>query len=381
MKSTRADGVGQVGAADWDALAGDDDPFAEHAFLSALEDSGSVGGRSGWRPTHVLVHEGTSLVGALPLYRKEHSYGEYIFDFAWANASARLGAPYYPKLVGMTPLTPATGTRLLVHPEAERARVVRCLLDGALAVAAELRASSVHLNFLSAPEAEEVAAHGAFLARTTHQFHFHNEGYADFEDFVGRFRSSMRKKLRKERRAVAESGLDVGVAEGRELSADDWSRLRAFYLDTCWRKGSEPYLTESFFTLLAERCSDRVVVGYARRNGALVAASLNFEKGKHLYGRYWGCEEDQEMLHFELCYYQLIERAIAKGMTRFEAGAQGTHKLRRGLMPSAIHSAHFIAHPVLRDAVADYLPRERAGELREMEALAQHGPFRRGDES
>ncbi|MCA9535778.1 MAG: N-acetyltransferase [Myxococcales bacterium] len=381
MKVTRVDGVGQVAPADWDALAGDDDPFAEHAFLSVLEDSGSVGGRSGWRPAHVLVHDGGTLVGALPLYRKDHSYGEYIFDFAWANAAARLGSPYYPKLVAMTPLTPATGTRLLVHPSTERAHVVKTLLDGALVAASELHASSVHLNFLNAQEAAEVATHGAYLARTTHQFHFHNEGYADFEDFVGRFRSSMRKKLRKERRAVAESGLDVGVTTGEELSEEDWSRLRAFYLDTCWRKGSEPYLTEAFFTLLAERCRHRVVVGYARRNGLLVAASLNFEKGKHLYGRYWGCEEDQEMLHFELCYYQLIERAIAGGMTRFEAGAQGTHKLRRGLMPSEIHSAHFIAHPVLRDAVADYLPRERAGELREMAALAEHGPFRRGDET
>jgi hypothetical protein len=381
MKTACVSSVGAVAPVAWDALAGDDDPFAEHAFLSALEVSGSVGGRSGWTPAHVLVHDGEVLVGALPLYAKDHSYGEYIFDFAWANASRRLGAPYYPKLVAMTPLTPATGTRLLVHPQANRADVVRALLDGALAAASERRASSVHLNFLNAAEAQDVAAHGAFMARTTHQFHFNNEGYADFDAFVARFRSSMRKKLRKERRAVAESGLSVGVARGAELSADDWSRLRQFYLDTCWRKGSEPYLTEDFFTQLAERCRERVLVGYARRNGLLVAASLNFEKGKHLYGRYWGCEEDQEMLHFELCYYQLIEHAIANGMTRFEAGAQGTHKLRRGLMPSEIHSAHFIAHPVLRDAVADYLPRERAGELREMAALAEHGPFRRGDES
>ena len=381
MKVTRVDGLSGVDAAAWDALAGEDDPFAEHAFLSALEDSGSVGGRSGWRATHVLVHDEGRLVGALPLYRKDHSYGEYIFDFAWANASSRLGAPYYPKLVAMTPLTPATGTRFLVHPDADRERVVCALLDGAIDAAAALRASSVHLNFLNASEADEVAAHGGYLARTTHQFHFHNEGYADCEAFVARFRSSMRKKLRKERRAVAESGLDVGVVAGPQLSEDDWSRLRRFYLDTCWRKGSEPYLTERFFTLLAERCAVRVLVGYARRNGLLVAASLNFQKGKHLYGRYWGCEEDQEMLHFELCYYQLIEHAIAHGMTRFEAGAQGTHKLRRGLMPSAIHSAHFITHPVLRDAVADYLPREHAAELREMEALAEHGPFRRGDEA
>lgn len=380
MKVTRVQRLADIPAATWDALAGEDDPFAEHAFLSTLEDSGSVGGDSGWEAQHVLVHADGQLVGALPLYRKQHSYGEYIFDFAWANASSRLGAPYYPKLVGMTPLTPATGTRLLVHPAADRSAVVRALLDGALQAADELRASSVHLNFLSAQEAEDVASHGAFLPRTTHQFHFHNEGYKDFEEFVGRFRSSMRKKLRKERRAVTESGLDVGVTTGSELSAEDWGLLRSFYLDTCWRKGSEPYLSESFFTLLAERCAHRVVVGYARRNGSLVAASLNFEKGKHLYGRYWGCDESHEMLHFELCYYQLIDRAIARGLTRFEAGAQGQHKVRRGLMPSAIHSAHFIRHPVLRDAVADYLPRERAGVLQEMEALAEHGPFRRGDE-
>lgn len=380
MKVTRVNGVAAVSAATWDSLAGEDDPFAEHAFLSTLENSGSVGGDSGWDAEHVLVHDGGQLVGALPLYRKQHSYGEYIFDFAWANASSRIGAPYYPKLVGMTPLTPATGTRLLVHPEADRPAVVRALLDGAVAAAEALRASSIHLNFLSAREAEDVAAHGGFLPRTTHQFHFHNDGYRDFEDFVARFRSSMRKKLRKERRAVTDSGLDVGVCTGDALSAEDWSLLRSFYLDTCWRKGSEPYLSERFFTLLAERCAHRVVVGYARRNGSLVAASLNFEKGKHLYGRYWGCDESHEMLHFELCYYQLIDRAITRGLTRFEAGAQGTHKVRRGLMPSAIHSAHFIRNPVLRDAVADYLPRERAGVLHEMEALAEHGPFRRGDE-
>ncbi len=385
MKVKWLAGVGEVDAADWDALSGDNDPFSEHAFLAALEDSGSVGGGSGWTPLHVAAFAGDALVGVLPLYVKAHSYGEYIFDFAWANASQRIGARYYPKLVGMTPLTPATGTRWLVHPEAARSEVVGALLDGALAACDEVGASSVHLNFLSEAEADEVqtlrgppsGSERPYLPRVTHQFHWHNEGYADFDAFLARFRSSMRKKLRKERRVVAESGLDVGVVTGDQLSPEDWGRIRGFYHDTCWRKGSEPYLTNAFFDRIAVTFAARVVVGYARSNGSLVAASLNFEKGSHLYGRYWGCDESHEMLHFELCYYQLIERAIARGYTRFEAGAQGTHKLRRGLMPSEIHSAHFLAHPVLRDAVADYLPREAEGTRHEMRALAEHGPFRR----
>ena len=361
----------------WNQLVGDDDPFVEHAFLSLLEESGSVGRGSGWEPAHVTAWRGKRLVGALPLYLKTHSYGEYIFDWGWADAASRLGIGYYPKLVAMVPVTPVTGRRFLYAQDEEPSALVSRLIDGCFEVAEASRASSIHLLFLSPQEQEWVARDGRLMKRLSFQFHWRNAGYATFDDFVGEFRSSMRKKLRKERRVAAETTLQIEKLLGDELGAEDWRALERLYRATCRRKGSYPYLSEEFFELAPSALAGSPVVFAARDAGRIVAASLNFAKGGHLYGRYWGATQRHDMLHFELCYYRLIEHAIDHRMRRFEAGAQGTHKLRRGLMPAPIYSGHWIRHPVLAQAVADFLPREAASVQEQISELSQHGPFRR----
>lgn len=361
----------------WNELVGEDDPFVEHAFLSLLEESGSVGRGSGWEPTHVTAWRGDRLVGALPLYLKTHSYGEYIFDWGWADAASRLGIAYYPKLVAMVPVTPVTGRRFLLAPGEAPGPLVSRLIDGCFEVADATKASSIHLLFLNPDEHAWVAADGRLMKRLSFQFHWRNAGYETFDDFVGEFRSSMRKKLRKERRVAAESKLQIEKVHGHELSPLDWLTLERLYRATCGRKGSYPYLTREFFELAPTQLDGSPLVLAARDEGRIVAASLNFEKGGHLYGRYWGASEQHDMLHFELCYYRLIEHAIDQRMRRFEAGAQGTHKLRRGLMPVPIYSGHWVRHPVLAQAVADFLPREAASVEQQIQELAHHGPFRR----
>jgi len=361
----------------WNDLVGHDDPFVEHAFLSLLEESESVGRGSGWEPTHVTAWRGKRLVGALPLYLKTHSYGEYIFDWGWADAASRLGVRYYPKLVSMVPVTPVTGRRLLIAPGQDPVLITSRIIDACLDVADDTKASSIHLLFLSPEEQSWVAADGRLMKRLSFQFHWHNHGYESFDDFVGDFRSSMRKKLRKERRVASESELDIAKLEGSEITPGDWLTLERLYRATCGRKGSYPYLTRAFFELAPKVLDGTPLVFAARDRGRIVAASLNFAKGTHLYGRYWGATERHDMLHFELCYYRLIEHAIERRMDRFEAGAQGTHKLRRGLMPVPIHSAHWVRHPVLAQAVADFLPREAASVEQQIRELALHGPFRR----
>ncbi len=370
-----------VAAADWDALCGQDDPFIEHAFLHALEQSGSVGGDSGWSPCHVLVRDGGRLVGALPLYVKQHSYGEYIFDWAWAAAAERAGLRYYPKLVSMVPFTPATGRHLLCAADADaaqRSQVTSALLQGIDAAATRVSASSVHLLFLDQSERDQLLQCADLMPRETLQYHWHNDGYADFEDYLGRFRSALRKQVRRERREAHATGLELRVVTGPELGDREWAALYAFYRDTCQKRGSGPYLTRRFFELIRKSHAHRVLAVLALRAGEPIAGTLSFQKGAHLYGRYWGCLEDYPALHFECCYYVLIEHAISHGLSRFEAGAQGSHKLRRGLLPATVHSLHEVAHPGLRAALADHLPREIAAHRRELSALAEHGPFRRG---
>lgn len=369
--------IAALEAPEWDALAGEDDPFVEHAFLEALEHSGSVGGESGWTPLHLCARDDAGrLVGALPLYAKGHSYGEYIFDWAWASAAQRLGARYYPKLVSMVPVTPTTGRRFLTAPDAPRAETIAALARGVLELARELKVSSIHLNFIEDEEAAIVAELG-FARRLTYQFHWQNTGYRDFDAFLATHRSKARKEVKRERRKVADAGIAIEVKTGAELTPEEWAALEGFYRDTCARKGNDAYLTPAFFARVRERLPHRVLAVLARREGAVVAGTLNFEKGRRLYGRYWGADAAYDALHFELCYYQLIERAIARGYTRFEAGAQGMQKLRRGLLPTPIHSAHWLAHPRLRAAVEDYLPREAAAAQAEMAALMEQGPFRR----
>jgi predicted N-acyltransferase len=363
----------------WDALTGDDDPFVEHAFLRTLETSGSVGGDTGWDPLHVTVWDGTALVAALPLYVKAHSYGEFIFDFAWANASMRAGLPYYPKLVSMTPFTPATGRRVLRAPGRAPGPLVAALLAGVRAAAEESHASSAHLLFVPEDERALFAEHPDFLERLTCQYHWHAAGDRSFDDYLGRFRAEVRKQVRKERRGIGERGLTVRVVPGLELADAEWDALDAFYRDTCDRKGSEAYLAPPFFRQLrGTRAAGRVVAALAYEGETLVAGTLNLEKGRHLYGRYWGCLAQYDALHFELCYYQLIERAIARGCVRFEAGAQGEHKIKRGLVPSPVYSLHWLAEPLLARAVRDFLPREAVAMRREMALLDAQSPFHRG---
>jgi predicted N-acyltransferase len=370
--------IASVPAEQWDALAGEDDPFIEHAFLLALEESGSVGGDSGWIPLHVVVRQAGRLVGALPCYVKLHSYGEYIFDWRWAAGAERAGIAYYPKLVSMVPFTPATGRRVLWANDADAGHVVAALAQGVEAARDQVGASSVHFLFLTEQERALLLANSACMPRESLQFHWHNEGYRSFDDYLERFRSALRKQVRRERKQALEAGLEIKRLRGPELDDRQWAALYGFYVDTCRKRGSGPYLNRAFFERIRATHATRVLAVLAYRGHEPIAGTLNFEKGRHLYGRYWGCSEDVPGLHFECCYYQLIEHAIAVGSTRFEAGAQGTHKLRRGLLPALIHSAHGIEHPGLRKALAIDLRREIDAVRLEFAALSEHGPFKRG---
>lgn len=370
--------IADVAAADWDALAGDDDPFVEHAFLHALEESGSVGAGTGWEPVHLTAWQDRVLVGALPLYAKDESWGEFIFDFQWARAAAQARIPYYPKLTSMVPFTPATGRRLLVREGVDRRATIGALIGAARELAAELEASSVHVLFVTDEERRELIDAGGMRPRLSMQFHWRSEGWSSWDEYLEAFRAPARKQVRRERREVAESGVTIAVKEGPELDDADWRALGVFYRMNCARHGSYPYLTPRFFEKQRAIGAPRLVAVLAYRGGEPIAGSINFEKGAHLYGRYWGCTEEVEFLHFEVCYYRLIERAIARRMRRFEAGAQGSHKLKRGLLPVPIHSAHWIRHPRLADAIDDYLPREALAVQHEIEALGAEGPFKRG---
>ncbi len=378
------DSVTAVAAADWDRVAGENDPFLEHAFLAALEASGSVGERAGCEPRIVLAREGARLIGAVPLYLKTNSYGEFIFDWSWANAAHRAGVRYYPKLVAAIPFTPATGYRLPVvdAPDVDRTAVVAALIRGTREVSEVEKASSTHFLFCTEPEKARLAEAGYF-PRLSMQFHWHNRPgrpFESFEDYLATFRAQNRKQVRKERRVAAEHGLTFRTATGAELETRDWKALRAFYVENVDRHGGHAYLSAEFFEIAREALGHRLVATLAHHGSKPVAGTINFEKGAHLYGRYWGCLADFQMLHFELCYYQLIERAIAKRMTLFEAGAQGEHKLKRGLVPALTHSAHWIRHPGLADAIGGFVEREAVEVEAEVRAYAEHTPFRAAGE-
>jgi len=369
--------IADIPAADWDRLAGDGDPFLEHAFLATLEASGSVGARAGCVPRLVVARDGGRVVGAVPLYLKTNSYGEFIFDWGWANAAHGSGIRYYPKLVAAIPFTPVTGRRLPVAPDADAAAVTAELLRGVREIADDERASSVH--FLFCTEAEKgVLAAGDYMPRLSMQFHWHNRAgrpFESFEDFLSTFRSQNRKQVRKERRLAAAHGLTFRTATGSELEPRDWEALRAFYVANVERHGGTAYLSERFFEVARETLAHRLVATLAYRGTEPVAGTMNFEKGPHLYGRYWGCLEEFQMLHFELCYYQLIERAIERRCTLFEAGAQGEHKLKRGLAPALTHSAHWIRHPGLADAIGSFIEREAVAVQEEVRFYEEHSPF------
>jgi hypothetical protein len=370
--------IDEVEAADWDACALPDNPFISHAFLKALEDSGSATAETGWLPQHLLLEDsGGTLIGCMPCYLKSHSQGEYVFDHGWADAYMRAGGRYYPKLQASIPFTPVTGKRLLVRPGVEQAEREAILLQAAAQVADRLGVSSLHITFLTRDE-WQLAGELGFLQRTDQQFHWRNDGYRSFDEFLAALTSRKRKAIRKERRAALDSGVKIEWVTGRDLTEAHWDAFFAFYMDTGSRKWGSPYLTRACFSLLGQTMADRILLVLAKRSGRYVAGALNVIGSDALYGRYWGGLEDHPFLHFEVCYYQAIEFAIAHKLDRVEAGAQGAHKLARGYLPSETYSAHYIADLGLRRAVADYLKRERRAVARDIALLTEESPYRNG---
>jgi predicted N-acyltransferase len=364
-----ADSVRAVAPDLWDQLAGSEDPFLSHAFLSALEESGSVGVDSGWSALPLLVEQGGRPVGAAPAYLKSHSQGEYVFDHGWAEAWQRVGGAYYPKLQIAVPFTPVVGKRLLGGaPE--------LVLAAAEAVVLQNELSSAHVTFLTEAEAAAAAGRG-WLVRHGIQYHWQNRGYGAFDDFLAALSSRKRKAVRKEREG-ARAGLTFRHLRGAEIGLPEMEAMWGFYQDTGARKWGRPYLTKGFFERAVERLGDQLLLFLAERDGLPIAGALNWVGADTLYGRYWGCREEVPFLHFELCYYQAIEWAIVQGLGTVQAGAQGEHKLVRGYEPVRTYSAHFIPHAGFRRAVEDYLLAERTAVAAELEALGEELPFRRG---
>ncbi|MCB5201944.1 GNAT family N-acetyltransferase [Neorhizobium sp. T786] len=354
-------------------------PFVSHAFLSALEESGSASAKTGWLGNHLMLeNEDGELLGAIPSYLKSHSQGEYVFDHGWADAFERAGGSYYPKIQCSIPFTPATGPRLLTVDTGDREAIQLVLATGLQQVTRQLGVSSAHVTFL--PENELPAFEEAgYLHRTDQQFHFINDGYADHNAFLDTLTSRKRKALKKERRTALENGITIDWLTGSDLTEDVWDQFFAFYMDTGSRKWGRPYLTRSFYSLIGERMAVDVLLVMAKRDGRYIAGAINFIGSDTLFGRHWGCTEDHPFLHFEVCYHQAIDFALANKLKRVEAGAQGEHKLARGYLPVTTHSAHYIAHAGLRRAVADYLERERRDVEDVGDYLEAHSPFRKGE--
>ncbi|MFS8038418.1 GNAT family N-acetyltransferase [Xanthobacter sp. AM11] len=370
----------EIAAADWDACAAGGavrpEPFVCHAFLSALEEAQCAAPRAGWLPQHLVLDGPDGRPAAvMPAYLKSHSRGEYVFDQGWADAYIRAGGEYYPKVQVAVPFTPVTGRRLLLRDPEDP--VGRPALAAGLKELVRLRgASSAHVTFATAEEWEALARIG-FLKRTDRQFHWTNSGYATYDDFLGELASRKRKTLKKERREALANGISIEWLTGAALTEEALDAFFTFYLDTGQRKWGTPYLNRQFFTLVAQRIPDQILLVMARRNGRYVAGALNFVGAQALYGRYWGAIEEHPFLHFEVCYHQAIDYAIARGLKVVEAGAQGEHKLARGYLPTTTYSAHHIVHPGLARAVAQYLDQERASVEEDAAVLTELGPFRR----
>ncbi len=380
MHVSVVDSLENIPANDWNALVGESNPFLRHEFLSALEFTGCVSAKTGWHPRHLAVHrEGPSqgrLIGAMPMYLKSHSYGEYVFDWAWANAYERAGLQYYPKLVVSVPFTPVTGPRLLTGIGPDSMAIKKCLINSAAAYMHTCRASSLHWLFLSDEDAGLLETEDHML-RSGYQFHWGNPGYRDFEDFLSTFTAQKRKKIKRERRYVREAGIAMETLTGTAIEPAHWNIFYEFYHSTVRAHGAIPYLSREFFHQLGETMRDRVVLVFARLEKDYVAGALNLRGSNSLYGRYWGCRGEFHSLHFETCYYSAIEYAIAQGLKYFEAGAQGEHKLARGFTPAITRSAHRLVHPEFSRAVADYLARERLGVAAYIDELNEHVPFKK----
>jgi predicted N-acyltransferase len=376
------DAIGAIPAQSWDRLANPNadsyNPFISHAFLHALEESRCVSARTGWLPQHLILEDSAgTMLGAMPLYLKSHSRGEYVFDYGWANAYEQAGGRYYPKLQSCVPFTPVPGKRLLAGGGRDIAEIESALVNGAIELARLNGASSLHITFL---REEEWQRHGGerTLQRTDQQFHWLNEGYATFDDFLNALASRKRKAIRKERREAAAPGIVFEHIEGLDITEAHWDAFFDFYQDTGARKWGAPYLNRQFFSLLGDAMPERILLILCKRDGRAIAGALNMIGGDTLYGRYWGAIEHHPFLHFETCYYQAIDYAIAHGLTRVEAGAQGEHKLARGYLPQTTYSLHYLAHPGLRRAVAAFLEQERKAVEEEIRIMGEMGPFKKG---
>ncbi|CAI9119496.1 GNAT family N-acetyltransferase [Brytella acorum] len=369
--------IHEIDSALWNRCAGGDNPFVSHGFLSALEDSGSVGARTGWIPRHAVLRDQTGTIAAVaPLFGKGHSYGEYVFDQTWAQAYEQAGGRYYPKFQVAVPFSPVTGPRLLIDPAQPEPEILAHAMAEALAQACdELGLSSIHATFCTATDQQRLVEAG-WLARYGLQYQWHNRDYRDFEDFLSALSSRKRKTLRRERRDAQACGLTFHTKQGHDITDADWRAFYRFYQSTVDRKWGNAYLTERFFPLLAARLGAQVVLMTAEHDGTPVAAALNIMGGGVLYGRNWGCEGQWPFLHFELCYYRAIEFAIAHGLSRVEAGAQGEHKIQRGYLPVLTRSTHHLRDPALRDAVANFLVSERDAIMAEKDALETLSPYR-----
>ena len=373
-----------IDAEAWDACAAPEgtqgrpeDPFTTHRFLKALEDSGSVGTNTGWEPHYLEARIDGETIAVAPLYAKSHSQGEYIFDHNWAHAYERAGGRYYPKLQMAVPHTPATGRRLLTRPGFEAVGQA-ALVQGAVQIASDNQLSSIHVTFCTAEEVDAGKAMG-LLPRASQQFHWVSNGFADFDSFLATLNSRKRKNIRKERAQAQNFGGTIHALTGNDIKPEHWDAFWRFYQDTGARKWGTPYLTRAFFDCAQETLRDDMLLLLAERNDHYIAGALNFIGRDTLFGRYWGCVEDHPCLHFELCYYQAIDFAIQNGLTRVEAGAQGTHKLARGYLPVTCHSLHWIADPRFRDAIEEFLVAERDAIEQENDILTSYGPFKKID--
>ncbi len=380
-KSAAAKGRGEISSSAATGDSRDDstsayNPFISHAFFTALEQSGSASARTGWGPRHLVARRDGEVVGIVPCYLKSHSRGEYVFDHGWAEAFERAGGRYYPKLQASVPFTPATGPRLLVRPGADQQRVRDALASGLIALCDQIGASSLHVTFALEQEWRDLAERG-FLQRTDQQFHWRNEGYASFEDFLGTLASRHRKAIRRERREALAKGITIHALTGGDITDEAWDAFFEFYMETGSRKWGRPYLNREFYAQIAQTIPDDIVLIMAKRDGRWIAGAINFLGSDTLYGRHWGAIEHHPFLHFEVCYYQALDFAIARGLRRVEAGAQGEHKIARGYLPQTTYSAHYIANPSLRRAVRDYLARERAYVAEAVRELTDTGPFRK----
>ena len=371
--------IAAIDAVDWDACAGPDNPFLAHAFLTALEESGSVAPDTGWLPQHLIAEdESGKILGVVPAYLKSHSQGEYVFDHGWADAYMKAGGRSYPKLQIAVPFTPATGRRFLLKPGVDPDLAIR-LAEASLTLAEKRRASSVHVTFPTEDEWTRLGEAG-WIRRTGVQYHWINEGYSSFEDFLEALSSRKRKTLRKERREVADSGIAVRAITGSEIREEHWRTFHRYYLDTVDRKWAHAYLNEAFFLRLGETMADRVVMVIGEAGGRMIAGALNLLGSDTLYGRNWGADGDYRFLHFEACYYRAIDFAIEHGLKRVEAGAQGPHKIQRGYLPTTTYSLHHIFDPRLGKPVEDALRRERTHVAREIQRLMEFSPFRKENE-